>query len=110
MRKALGLAILGCALVLGFACSGESTTPTEPAVSPASNLQTVTGAIKPDKDLICHYNSADDPYGVIVEVSAKNAARHAGHIADNLDCEFVYDFCWDPKDTCTYSQCDDLCF
>jgi len=86
MRKALGLAILGCALVLGFACSGDSSSPTTATVLSTSDLQSITGAVKPAKDLICHWNATDDPYGVVVEVSGKNAKRHADH--DN-DCDIT---------------------
>jgi len=109
MRKALGLVFLGCTLIVGLACTGDSSTPTDPGLAATSNVQSVSGALQPSKDLICHYNAAEDPYGVIVEVSSKTWRRHKDHLANNLDCEFIYDSCFDPKTTCTYSMCDDPC-
>lgn len=109
MRKALGLVFLGVVLVVGLACSGESSTPTDPAVTATSNVQNVSGAAKPPKDFICHYNAADEPYGVVVEVSSKTWRRHKDHLSDNLDCEFQYDYCVNAKETCTYSQCFQDC-
>ena len=102
MRKAMGFACLCCLLVVGLACSGDSSTPTAPAVDATSNLQSVTGASKPAKDLICHYNAADDPYGVVTEVSSKNAKRHADH---ENDCDI--NSCWglQPNDQCDPSDC-----
>lgn len=109
MRKLLGIAALGLALVVGLACSGDAGSTSTPTSAAAPALQNVTGAAAPAKDMICHYNAADEPYGVVVEVSAKTWKRHAGHLDAGLDCEFTYDYCVNPKSTCTYSQCDDAC-
>ena len=81
MRKALCLVFLGCALVVGLACSGDSTTPTAPA---ATGLQSVSAASQ-DKIYICH-GDRSEPTGVIVEVTDLTIKRHNKHISSGRDC------------------------
>jgi hypothetical protein len=95
MRKTLGLACLSCLLVVGLACSGDSSTPTAPAVDTTS-MSAVTGGVSEPKDLICHRNISE-PDGVIVEVSGKSVKRHSKHLATGQDCLSCTGI---PGDTC----------
>ena len=103
MRKALGLAILGCALVLGFACSGDSSSPTAAAVSSTSDLQNVTAEAK-NKVLICHGTSSDNSDGVVVDMSGNGQGTHFKHLDAGDDCEIT---CGEPEvnELCDFSAC-----
>ena len=83
MRHAIGLALLACALAFGLACSQDSAHPTAPALADtASPFQAMTAEANFEKQFICHYNSADDPYGVVVEVTTRKFRRHDRHEND----------------------------
>jgi hypothetical protein len=84
MRKALCLVVLGCALVVGLACSGDSSTPTAPAATSGLQSTTVESA---EKIYLCHGQKNQYPYGVVVEVSDETYKRHFKHLNNNLDCE-----------------------
>lgn len=105
MRKALGLVFLGCALVVGLACSEGATTPTETAVTATSDVQSVSAAVQPSKDLICHRNESD-PYGVVTEVSAKTIKRHYKHLYETYqDCIWLQGtYCGNSGEVCDPSN------
>ena len=117
MRKALGLACLGCLLVVGLACSGDSGTPTSPAVD-NSSLTAVTAGVAPEKILICHRN-VSEPDGVVVDVTAQNAKSHRKHLTSQQDCRILSNSCGlAPGDTCDPDEstfggviyiCDESC-
>jgi len=85
MRKTLSLVALGGALALALACSGDSSTPTQPTVAATSDLQAMTAAVAPGKQQLCHRNSSEEPYGVVVEVSYADKT-HKKHLNSQLDC------------------------
>jgi hypothetical protein len=76
--------LLGCALVVGLACSGDSSTPTAP-VTAADNLQSVTSGVSAGKDYYCHWNESKGT-GVVVEVTLNNSKTHNKHLAADIDC------------------------
>ena len=84
MRKTLCLVFLGCALVVGLACSGDgdSATPTAPA---ATGLESVTGAAAA-KIFLCHGIEDEYPYGVVVSVKTPTDNRHSLHLDSDRDC------------------------
>ena len=83
MRKTLCLVFLGCALVVGLACSGgDSSTPTAPAA--LSGLESTT-AESAEKIYICHGDKSE-PYGVVVEVGDIRDKRHWKHLLSERDC------------------------
>jgi hypothetical protein len=87
MRKVSSLALLGCALLVGLACSGDSTTPTAPVVT-TSALTSVT-AESAAKIFICH-GDRSEPTGVVVEVSNETLKRHSKHLSSGRDCQFPF--------------------
>lgn len=91
MRKALSLAVLACALVVGIACS-DSSTPTAPAASSPTAAVTAEVSLESASKLyICHGDKSDIPYGVVVEVSDETYKRHYRHLGSTRDCECQYD-------------------
>jgi hypothetical protein len=118
MRKALTFVCLCCLLVVGLACSGDSSTPTAPAVDTTS-MSAVTAGVAVPKDLICHRN-VSEPDGVVVEVSGKSVKKHSKHLASGQDCFYATNGCSVvPGDTCDPDDselindiyvCDETCF
>lgn len=84
MRKAFGLLVLGCCLVVGLACTQDASAPTQPAAS-TSELQSFSLEVTAGKTFLCHWNESDGT-GVVVEVTANTVKTHKKHIALDLDC------------------------
>jgi hypothetical protein len=111
MRKTLCLVFLGCALVVGLACSGgDSSTPTAP--EQLSGLQSTT-AEAGDKIYLCHGDKSQ-PYGVVVEVGDIRDKRHFKHLQSGRDCVCEYssipgEQCLPFQDPYNSPTCDSSC-
>jgi hypothetical protein len=86
VRKALSLAVLACALMVGIACS-DSPTPSAPAVATTNAaVATEVSLESASKIYLCHGDKSEPTLGLVVEVSSEYYKRHLKHINAERDC------------------------